>query len=265
MSLKMMELRETYLRQGFAVLDADPATQAWAQAAQHEVQLVTLDPALKAQWLRGAGTWFVGVDALPNTPSGAISGVPLEGGVIDLIANLGLMPKSWHRAQVSVVYPGYPKPQEGDSPAAAKYRETRDAAHVDGLFADGPERRRKLREPHAFVLGLPLNSVGPDAAPMSVWPGSHLIMGAAFRTALALRRVKDWPDVDLTEIYVAARRTCFDRLERWVLPVQPGQATLIHRHLLHGIAPWQAPDVAQGRQIAYFRPQFTSLADWLSP
>jgi hypothetical protein len=32
-----------------------------------------------------------------------------------------------------------------------------DAAHVDGLLAEGPEKRRYVREPHAYILGVTLS------------------------------------------------------------------------------------------------------------
>ena len=55
----------------------------------------------------------VGVDALPNDENGAIGGVPLQG------PWEGLMP--WitplHQAQVSVVYPSYPRRDAEESEA----------------------------------------------------------------------------------------------------------------------------------------------------
>ena len=88
------------------------------------------------------------------------------------------------KAQISVVYPGYPCAMEGESAAAFNYRQRRDAAHVDGLLPEGPERRRHLREPHGFVLGLPLTQSSETASPMVVWEGSHKIMREAFQKAL---------------------------------------------------------------------------------
>ena len=45
-----------------------------------------------------------------------------------------------------------------------------------------------------------------------------------------------------------------------------GEALLLHRHILHGVAPWtegaEGPDA--GRMTAYFRPEFPHIADWLS-
>jgi hypothetical protein len=137
---------------------------------------------------------------------------------------------------------------------------------VDGLLPEGPERRRFLREPHAFILGLPLNAV--DAAPLTVWPGSHLTMGQALRAAVGSAPPAT---VDLTEAYHAARRDVFDRIEPVRVVARPGQAILLHRHLLHGVAPWEGggqdgsgPRGQQSRMIAYFRPELPGGGSWLA-
>ena len=78
--------------------------------------------------------------------------------------------------QVSVTYPGYPRQDAGESDAQARYRRRRDAAHVDGLLPIGPHRRRMLKEPHAWILGLPVTECGAGAAPLVVWEGSHEVM-----------------------------------------------------------------------------------------
>jgi hypothetical protein len=41
----------------------------------------------------------------------------------------------------------------------------------------------------------------------------------------------------------------------------------MHRHLLHGVAPWAAGAKAppEGRIIAYFRPLMPDVASWLMP
>ncbi len=52
------------------------------------------------------------------------------------------------------------------------------------------------------------------------------------------------------------------------LTAPPGGAILVHRHMLHGIAPWAQAATAppEGRMIAYFRPNFRddTRADWLT-
>ena len=50
------------------------------------------------------------------------------------------------------------------------------------------------------------------------------------------------------------------------LTAQPGGAWLVHRHALHGIAPWSDPEAVSTtpRMIIYFRPEFTRPQAWLS-
>lgn len=242
---------------GWARFPYDARTRAWAQAAHRAGQAALADPAL-AQWHQCEGTWFVGVDALPNDPQGRVEGVPLAGPAIDALAPLPPL----HRAQVSVIFPGYPRPRDGESDAAFRYRRTRDAAHVDGILAEGEGRRRHLREPHAWILGLPLTDSAPDAAPLVVWEGSHKVMRDAFARTFYGVDPEDWGEVDVTDAYQDARRVVFDTCPRVPVHARPGEAYIIHRLALHGVAPWAAPD-GPGRMIAYFRPELARIADWL--
>ena len=57
----------------------------------------------------------------------------------------------------------------------------RDAAHLDGVLPVGSDKRRMVKEPHAWIVGLSLNAADAGAAPLVVWEGSHLVMGAALR------------------------------------------------------------------------------------
>lgn len=241
---------------GYAVFDVDPSVAAWAAAAHPVACELSADPTIRAANLRHGETWFVGVDALPNAEDGSIAGVPLRGPWEDHIAPLS----HWHAAQLSIVYPDYPRQDADESDANHRYRITRHAAHVDGLLPVGPTRRRFLQEPHAFILGLPLNT--SDAAPLMVWPGSHHIMGAAFRQLIG---DKDPSKTDLTEGYQAARRKVFDTIEPMPVIAPVGASILLHRHLLHGVAPWAKGATAppEGRMIAYFRPQFRA-SKWLA-
>lgn len=256
---------EDFGRLGFAVLPMHEDTRRWAEAARGTATPIVESEAARAAWLRCEGTWFAGVDVLPNAADGAVSGVPLAGPALDLLEALDLRPGGWHRAQVSVVYPGYPRPREGESAGAARYRREQDAAHVDGLLPVGPARRRMLREPHAFILGLPLNEVPEAAAPLAVWPGAHRRIGAALRRARAAFPDLPARDVDLTDSYQAARREVFQQERRQLVPVVPGQAILLHRHMLHGISPWSAPPNRAGRMMAYFRPELRDFEAWFSP
>lgn len=235
---------------------AHPALAAWADAA---LPLACAAIADSAEPWRCGGTWFVGVDALPNDAAGGIGGVALPWRV------LGLAPQPLHRAQLSVMRPGYPQPDPGESPAAFAFRRDRGAAHLDGLLADAAGRRR-VAEPHGFILGLPLTDCSPDAAPLTVWEGSAPILRAALAAALAPHPPETWPKVDITDAYVAARRAVLAQCPRRDLPLRPGQAVLLDRHLLHGVSPWGAHASAppEGRIIAYFRPLLASVADWLA-
>ncbi|MCA3554765.1 hypothetical protein [Aestuariivirga sp.] len=260
-----MRLLDSFLADGFLRFAAGPPLLAWASHARSFAAAAARNPA-QAHWLRCGGTWFVGVDALPNDTDGRLSGgPPLAGAAVDFVRDeLGLS-LPLHRAQVSVCYPGYPQPSAEESAAAYNFRRNRDAAHVDGLLAEGPEKRRCLREPHAYILGVTLTEQSRDAAPLTVWKGSHRIMRAMFAAAFAGQPPETWRGIDVTTAYRDARRQVFAACERAALPSSPGDAVLVHRHLVHGVAPWgeAATGAPQGRMIAYFRPEFPAIADWL--
>jgi len=244
--------------EGWARLPWNAATAAWAAAAGEAARGVLADPAMRARWLRHGGTWFAGVDALPNAADGSVGGVPLDGPWRERLG----WPGDWHRAQLSVVYPGYPRRDPDEGEAAHRFRRDRDGAHLDGLLPEGPDRRRHLREPHAFILGLPLSPVTEGAAPFVVWEGSHRVIGRAFAAALDGIASGDWGDIDLTEAYQAARREVFATCPRVVVTARPGEAILCHRRAIHGTAPWTGP-AAEGRMVTWFRPLLPQAADWL--
>lgn len=244
----------------------DPDLAAWAKAATGPALDAAQDPNIRAAWLRHGGTWFAGVNALPNDGQGCVADSgPLQGALVDDLRKIhGEF--EWDPAQVSVVYPGYPKQDATETDAAHRFRLNRDAAHVDGLLPEGPNRRRFLREFHGFVLGLPITAADAGASPMVVWEGSHHIMREAFASAFEGIPSKDWINVDLTQIYAAARKKCFVVCKRVIIHANPGQAYVLHRHALHGVAPWAAGAKAdpQGRVILYFRPELSGGAqDWM--
>ena len=250
---------------GFVLFDCDAVTAAWAQHAAGQAGRILADPA-HDHWYRHRRSWFVGVDALENDGEGRLpGGPPLAGAAISFVREELGFDGPWHEGQVSVCFPGYPQKDEHESAAAHSFRKTRDAAHVDGLHGEGPDKRRHLREFHHFILGLPLTVTGEGAAPFVVWEGSHHIMREMFAAALAAIPPSQWSDADLTETYQAARRRAFETCPRVVLHAGPGEAYLVHRHALHGVAPWQEGAAAPpaGRAIAYFRPEMPDRQHWL--
>jgi len=250
----------TWLNAGWQVFDAEPAVADWVAATQPAALAAVRDAPV-----RHGGTWCVGLDALANDAAGRVgAGPPLSGAARDAATALaGRLPL--HRAQVSVIYPGYPGRDPEESDAAHRFRLNRDAAHLDGVLPEGPARRRHLREPHAWILGLALTEADAGAAPLVVWDGSHRLIRAAFAAALQGHDPADWGNLDLTQAYGRVRAEVFARCRRIALPLRPGQAVLLHRMAIHGVAPWQAgarSDPA-GRAIAYFRPCLDDPADWM--
>ena len=256
---------EEFGQRGWCRFGFDGAVAAWVERTLPFARIALADPQFAGWWRRG-GTWFAGVNALPNDDNGRVpDGPPLAGEAIAFIGSHVMPPPLvWDRAQVSVCFPGYPRHGPEESEAAFRYRRDRDAAHVDGLAREGPARRRHLREPHAFILGLPLTDC--PASPLVVWEGSHHIMGQALGDALSPQAPSQWIGADVTEAYVAARSLAFASCRRVPVRARPGEAYLIHRLALHGVSPWEDGIVAppEGRMIAYFRPPLTTFADWLT-
>ncbi len=256
-----------FFTRGWCQFNFDPVLFDWVNATLASARATLQDPR-QQKWLRYQKTWFAGVNALPNDPQGVVANSgPLRGKAIDFIADqLKLEHFAWDRAQVSVCYPGYPQPMAGESPGKARYRRERDAAHVDGLLPEGPERRRHLREYHGFILGIPMVEFDADASPFVVWEGSHEIMRNAFAQRFAGIPPEQWGEQDVTEVYHAAREQVFGACERREIHARPGEALLAHRLVLHGMAPWRNHAVADadGRMICYFRPDPFGPYEWLN-
>lgn len=258
-------LQSDFLRHGWGRFPFDPELDAWVRAIRPFGIALADDPDLRADWLRHGGTWFAGVNVLPNSKSGALgqSG-DLRGQAVDFVK--ALYPNyalKWDQGQISVCYPGYPMPCDGETEAAFAFRVKRDATHMDGLLAIGAQRQRYWREFHGFIMGIPLTAGDANAAPLVVWDKSHETMRLALKQALSDHPAEQWSEIDVTQIYQAARREVFETCKRVELPVRLGEATLLHRFTLHGIAPWEEGAQAEetGRMIAYFRPSFP----WSAP
>jgi hypothetical protein len=221
-----------------------------------------------AQWLRSGGTWFVGVNALPNDAYGGVpGGMPLAGAAVRFIRDiLGFERTVFERGQVSVCNPGYPQPTEEETASAFAYRRDRAAAHLDGLHAEGPKRRRYFREPHSFLLGIPMVAASTDASPFVIWEGSHQILREALRGAFGDTPPERWSEIDVTDAYHAARRRIFAECPRVEVTAKPGEAYLVHRLALHGMARWGEGATAgpDGRMIVYFRPVLFGPEEWLN-
>jgi hypothetical protein len=260
-------IEHSFFTKGWCRFANDAVLGRWIQKALPAARSAVATPE-NAEWLRCGGTWFAGVNALPNDTSGAVGDrTPIGGRAVDFIReSLGLTGFAWDRAQISVVYPGYPQPMATETTAAFRYRRDRAAAHLDGLLPEGPQRRRHLREHHAFVLGIPLVEAGAEASPLVVWEGSHEIFRRLFRNRFRDIPPDAWREIDCTEFYQSTRRRIFETCPRVAIAAQPGEAYLVHRLCLHGIAPWgkRASATPDGRMIVYFRPQIGGAERWLN-
>jgi hypothetical protein len=248
-----------FAERGFARFAFDERLAAWARHAA-SVAASSLNDPTHQKWWRHGRTWFVGVDVLPNDGNGQLpGGPPLAGEAIAFARATFGFGGPWHRGQLSVCLPGYPRRDPAESEAQHRFRLRRDAAHVDGLHAEGAQRRRHFREAHAFILGIPLNATAEGASPLVVWEGSHVIMAEMFARHLAGVPATRVAEVDLTIPYQRARARCFDQCRRTFVHAQPGEAYIVHRYALHGVAPWGgAAAPGASRMIAYFRPAVLS-------
>jgi hypothetical protein len=260
-------LRAKFDRQGWITFPYDEAIARWVEQVYPLALEARRDPEQIATWLRSGGTWFVGVNAIDNDGQGRVGeGPALTGSLRAFIdARFG-----WHdldRAQVSITYAGYPQPDPHETEAGFRYRRDRDAAHLDGLKPELPGGGRCVAEAHAYVIGIPLTRTDDRASPLVLWPGSHLIMSKAMQEAFTGVPADQMRRHDITKAYQAARRDVFETCPRITVHALPGEAYLLDRFTLHGVAPWQdgAEAPAEGRMIAYFRPDMPGgVSDWLT-
>ena len=256
-----------YQTRGWLKFDFDPVLNDWVDWTLPYAKQCLSDESL-AEWWRYQNTWFVGVNALANDKEGSIdSGPVLSGVAVDFMRQwLNFSLQDLDQAQVSAIFSGYPKPHHSDSEAGFKYRLNRDAAHVDGLLKLGANGERYALEYHQYILAIPLNSVSALASPLVLWEKSHLLMRDRFQKFFDQYQKSEWPSTAVNEIYQQTRREIFMNFKRIEVSVQPGQALLIDRHMLHGTSPWRAEQGQDecGRLIAFFRPQYKSMQDWLA-
>ncbi len=259
---------DDFFARGWARFSFDPLLARWGDSVR-SAALETRFGDSQGQWLRSGGTWFAGVNALPNDATGAIAGGPaLAGAAVDFVRNdLGLASASvaFDPAQVSICYPGYPQRSPGESASAFGYRVHKCAAHIDGVLPEGDKRRRHLRGHHQFILGIPLTPVDEGSSPLVVWEGSHHLVRQTLRQCYDDLPGSAWGNVDVTEVYWQLRDRIFAECEPVAVVAEPGQSYVIHRLALHGIAPWRGPatESSDARVVCYFRPETTSPQAWL--
>lgn len=270
MSLPNLESQKAqFYDRGWCQFEYDTRLVDWVNSALPAARASVIDEVNK-NWLRCGDTWFAGVNVLPNGGDGTVDsepGLALKCNAVDFISDgLELSNFSWDKGQISVCYPGYPKPMAGEKDSAFKFRRDRDAAHVDGLLPEGVDRRRFLREWHGFILAIPMLDYDSAASPFVVWEGSHEMVRQAFQSCFEGIQPNDWRSVDITEVYHDTRRQIFRTCERIEIAAKPGQAYLVHRLALHGVAPWRAEpgSTCKQRMICYFRPEVGSVERWLS-
>jgi hypothetical protein len=271
-----------FFTRGWCQFESDPELLKWIESALPVARSAVAEPD-NAKWLRCGETWFAGVNILPNASDGSLDrGSPLSGYAVDFITKVfgfaarklpagrqstsGLTEFSWDKAQVSICYPGYPQPMATETDAAFKFRRDRDGAHVDGLLPEGPNRRRFLREWHGFILAIPLLDYDSDASPFVIWEGSHEVVREAFESLFKNRSPDEWTSIDVTDAYHAVRRKIFETCRRVEIVAKPGEAYLVHRLALHGVAPWKAAQDSdyKERMICYFRPETGAIEQWLN-
>jgi hypothetical protein len=264
--LLSQEHSQHFNTKGWTIVPYDHALRKWAKSVQPVAENLIRDSELSERWLRCDGTWFAGVNVLPNDKRGAIEAhdvPPLpQTEFCDILSSfLGIGDISWDFGQVSACYPGYPRISADETIASFNFRKNRDNAHVDGLLKDEKTGARYPGEFHAFVVGIPLDTYPQGSSPMVVWDGSHRIIQKYMQDTLAEIPMKDWSEIDITQGYQQKRKECFEQLPRTEISVPQGSAYILHHMALHGIAPWVAPEGAPPRIIVYFRPDLNILTD----
>ncbi|MEE2774402.1 MAG: hypothetical protein VYE27_05785 [Pseudomonadota bacterium] len=250
---------------GWTIFDYDRDMHCWAAAVKEGLNSSFND--IRDSDLRCGQTWFTGVNYLKNDGTGKFGGVPLTGASVNQIySRFGEYYKKWDQAQISICFPGYPQPSEGESESVINYRTNKFSAHVDGILPIGRARRRFAREYYAFILGIPISKFNRHAAPLIVWEKSHLIMQDFLSRYYRNNLTIDKEAIDITDVFRIARAKIFDTCNKKIVWARIGESYLLHRLTLHGIHPWTPRGKAEkcGRIIAYFRPDLIDDKLWLS-
>ena len=117
------EQRDSFFERGWCRFPFEQSVLDWVETALPYARSAVEAPENDV-WFRCGRTWFVGVNALPNAPDTSVGGTPPLGGAVRGFIDevLGCGGLAWDKAQVSVCYPGYPKPYDGETEAAHRFR-----------------------------------------------------------------------------------------------------------------------------------------------
>ncbi len=94
---------ETLHKHGWTCFAQDAKIAKWVAHVQPHAADIALNPAHIAAWLRYGGTWFAGVNILPNDLCGRLgTGPALAGKAVDFLTELH-GPLALDQAQISVI------------------------------------------------------------------------------------------------------------------------------------------------------------------
>ena len=269
---------ENFKKKGWSFLTKGPRYSDWLEAALNNILNNFQVSSIDKNQLRSGQTWFVGMNFLKNTSDGSLGKISFDQVLLSQIEQkFGVSVDYWDRGQVSINWEGYPKKDIFETDLSYRYRLKYFASHVDGLIPVGVKKRRYLKEPHAFVLGLPVLNNFIHSAPLVVWEGSHLIIRSMFNSIFREVEDTELENIDVTDFYKDARRQIFSSCTPRRIFSTDFQPYILDRHLLHGVAPWISSKKSQtntdwksvkldpldGRIIIYFRPYFKNLRNWI--
>ncbi len=253
-----------YCNKGYCRFARDERLVSWIDSISSAAEAILADPA-HSHWWRCGGTWFAGVNILDNDAQGKYrDSLPLQGAAFDFMQShiLPHIPRCniLDRAQISVCTFGYPQKDSNDNDEIGyNFRKNRDAAHLDGLLKEN--NLRFLREYHGYILGIGLNDVDEDSAPVVIYEKSHLYI-KEWLSSHFKNTNEPWDNIDLTESYKTIRHEILQSCKRICLPLKKGEALLLHRFSIHGTSPWLSSATIP-RKLAFFRPITTNRKKWL--